>query len=178
MEGLILLCVGLAYLITPQDCTVIYDKSTRPKNRKTKKLHVEHDFRVERLSLYLAMTAFQSMIREWSKGYPEQYGKGVRNRFLHIGHQYVHHEPMLLINPRSVTLYALEASTSPLLHKHLNNSRDFSTHTHHLTHCPFNFSCLTVQAILSNSSSSFLCVLFNPVATLALGFRPAYITCL
>jgi len=45
-------------------------------------------------------------------------------------------------------------------------------------YCPFNLLCLTVQAISNISCSSFKCVPFNPVATLALGFLPAYITCL
>ena len=43
---------------------------------------------------------------------------------------------------------------------------------------PFNFSCTTPNAISNRSCSSFRCVPFRPVATLALGLRPAYMTCL
>lgn len=43
---------------------------------------------------------------------------------------------------------------------------------------PFNFSCTTLNATSSKSISSFMWLAFKPVATLALGFLPAYITCL
>lgn len=43
---------------------------------------------------------------------------------------------------------------------------------------PFNLSCLTLNASVRNSFSSLWCTLFRPVATLALGCLPAYMTCL
>jgi hypothetical protein len=43
---------------------------------------------------------------------------------------------------------------------------------------PLSLSCTTLNAVSKSSFSSFVCDAFKPVATLALGFRPAYITCL
>jgi hypothetical protein len=43
---------------------------------------------------------------------------------------------------------------------------------------PLSLSCTTLKAVSKSSFSSFVCDAFKPVATLALGFRPAYITCL
>lgn len=50
--------------------------------------------------------------------------------------------------------------------------------TWRIAYSPFNLSCVTENASSNRASSSLLCAGFNPVATLALGFRPAYITCL
>lgn len=44
-------------------------------------------------------------------------------------------------------------------------------------HSPLSLPCLTLKAWFKRSISSFIWVAFKPVATLALGFRPAYITC-
>ena len=45
------------------------------------------------------------------------------------------------------------------------------------SYSPFSLSCLTVKAISSSSCSSLVCVDLRPVATDALGLRPAYMTC-
>lgn len=42
---------------------------------------------------------------------------------------------------------------------------------------PFSFSCFTAKAVSNNFASSLVCEAFNPVATEALGSRPAYMTC-
>lgn len=57
-------------------------------------------------------------------------------------------------------------------------NRRFSKVTTVRPHSPFNLSCVTPKAISNMSNSSFIWVPFNPVATDALGFRPAYMTCL
>lgn len=69
------------------------------------------------------------------------------------------------------------------------NDRNIDTLRHHFVtfihaflasslYSPFNFSCTTLNATSSKSISSFMWLAFKPVATLALGFLPAYITCL
>lgn len=69
-----------------------------------------------------------------------------------------------------------------IIHNTIYNARQapskFSSKTTHPPlYSPLSLSCVTLNAVSSNSLSSFVWLAFKPVATLALGFRPAYMTC-
>lgn len=82
--------------------------------------------------------------------------------------QYVHKTA-----PKQDTSYAFSCP-QPTKAVHLTANHRLSSYSY----SPLSLSCFTLHAISKKSASSFKCELFSPVATLALGLRPAYITCL
>lgn len=67
------------------------------------------------------------------------------------------------------SLPVLCTTKSPIIHSWRSSWRIY---------WPLSLPCITSKAIAKNSFSSFVWLVFNPVATEALGFRPAYMTCL